>query len=243
MTAGAPALAPRYAQGEPALQLNDYSAGTTRGVRPGRRRGRAVPRAPGPAARRRVAAGARSPGASAVVQCPVQPNPTPLRSRSVPLSRVQSGTFCKLSGGAGSDINLPGSEDASAANSSAAAHAAGEAPDGEALGTVGRGRGTRPRATHLGGRDSSGIRKLPGDRKGQIDQQLVRFGAARGSQSRVRAGVGVLSGHGHSANYSMLKRAAGVLFGPPGPSASSGTTCGSWDPIGPAGRQTLWADR
>ena len=29
----------------------------------------------------------------------------------------------------------------------------------------------------------------------------------------------------------------------PGQSASSGITCGSWDPIGPAGRHTLWADR
>jgi len=80
-----------------------------------------------------------------------------------------------------------------------------------------------PGATYLGGRDSFGIWKLPGDRKGQIDQQLVRFGPAGESKPRVRAGVGFLSGHGHSANYSMLKRAGRLLYAQqaPGPPPSN----------------------
>jgi len=74
-----------------------------------------------------------------------------------------------------------------------------------------------PGATHLGARDSFGIWKLPGDRKGQIDQRLVRFGAAGANKPRVLAGVGVLSGHDHSANYSMLKRAGRLLYAQPAP--------------------------
>jgi hypothetical protein len=69
-----------------------------------------------------------------------------------------------------------------------------------------------PDATHLGGRDSFGIWKLPGDRDGQIDQRLVAFGPASEASAGVRPGVGVLTGHGHSANYSMLKRAGRLLY-------------------------------
>jgi hypothetical protein len=69
-----------------------------------------------------------------------------------------------------------------------------------------------PDATHLGGRDSFGIWKLPGDRDGQIDQRLVAFGPASEASAAVRPGVGVLTGHGHSANYSMLKRAGRLLY-------------------------------
>jgi hypothetical protein len=69
-----------------------------------------------------------------------------------------------------------------------------------------------PRATHIGSRDSFGIWKLPGDRQGQVDQQLVDFGTAGVTEARVPAGVGALAGHGHSADYAMLKRAGQLLY-------------------------------
>jgi hypothetical protein len=70
-------------------------------------------------------------------------------------------------------------------------------------------------ATHLGAGDSFGIWKLPGDRKGQTEQQLVPFGPADVASGRVRAGVGVLTGHGHSADYTVLKRAGKRLYAQP----------------------------
>ena len=80
-----------------------------------------------------------------------------------------------------------------------------------------------PEATHVGSRDSFGIWKLPGDRKGQIDQQLVGFGAAGVTEARVPADVGVLTGHDHSADYAMLTRAGQLLYAQPatGPEPSN----------------------
>jgi hypothetical protein len=69
-----------------------------------------------------------------------------------------------------------------------------------------------PKATHIGSRDSFGIWELPGERKGQIDQRLVPFGAASATKDQVPAGVGVLAGHDHSADYAMLKQAAQLLY-------------------------------
>jgi uncharacterized membrane protein YfcA len=70
-------------------------------------------------------------------------------------------------------------------------------------------------ATHIGRRDSFGIWKLPGDRKGQIDQQVTGFGLAAATEKRVLSDVGVLSGHDHSADYAMLARAGTLLYGQP----------------------------
>jgi hypothetical protein len=72
-----------------------------------------------------------------------------------------------------------------------------------------------PGATHIGSRDSFGIWKLPGDRKGQIDQQVTGFGRAAATETRVPTDVGVLSGHDHSADYAMLARAGKLLYARP----------------------------
>jgi Ca-activated chloride channel homolog len=71
-----------------------------------------------------------------------------------------------------------------------------------------------PGGTHIGGGDSFGIWALPG-RDGQTERQLVRFGPAAAAGRRVIAGLGVLAGRGHSANYDMLADAAALLYGQP----------------------------
>lgn len=71
-----------------------------------------------------------------------------------------------------------------------------------------------PGATHIGSEDSFGIWELPGD-QGQIDKQLVGFGVARVTEGQVPAGVGVLTGHGHSADYAMLTNAGELLYRQP----------------------------
>lgn len=68
-----------------------------------------------------------------------------------------------------------------------------------------------PSGTHVGSRDSFGIWELPGPGKGQTEQPLVPFGKAAAARPQVSAGLGLPTGHAHSANYDMLRNAAALL--------------------------------